>query len=799
MCHSRVPRGTVSQTNGSGQSTAWRGPANAGGKGFPVNTGGQISPPPDGALTLASVLAVFRRRRGLLLWPIAVLLAVALLASCFATRRYRATVEIQVQKQSGGAFGLESTVGGADSAGSTTDSLDYNMTLQTTAGVLRSPALAVVVIEAAHLEETPEYFAPTTETAAWHIAWPWSAKLEPLNVPLTRAPNRRYAAEKIFKSRLKVEPLAGTRLIDISYLDRDPARAARVANTIERVLADMLFQQRLTATLQGSSWLGGQLDELRSRAAEAEARAVALERGSGIFGADASRNVVLERLDSLNQTLTAAESNRILKQSIDQVAQSGSPEMISSLSGNSSTGSVASINNSLTLIQQLRAREAAVRAELAEGSVRYGPAYPKIAELQAELANISSSLAAETTRLGQRAHTDAEIAVREEEGARAAFEEQKRLATEQNSAVIAYQLAKQEADGSRALYEGLLAKLKQASVLEGLHAGNIALVSAAEAPPLNRPASPNMPLRVAVALAAGLMVGLGSAAWKELTDESIQSPAELEAMLGAPLLAVLASSKALVPARKRPQRLGAGDLALLPALHSPVPLPMLEQKLSPFSENLRSLRTALETLPGSALPRVVLVTSSLPGEGRTTVAVNLAASLAQSGVKVLLVDADLRRPMLHFYAQQSLPQGLATALSGPEDVPVQILSPSLPKLDILCGSEIPPLPSELIGSPRFSELVERWREEYEAVIFDSPAVLPATDAVLIGRHADAVLLVARSRKTPQQAFRRGLEALRQGSSRTVPIGIVMNDVPIDSSGFREYFGYGGRVYANETA
>jgi len=675
----------------------------------PINASSTLYPAAADALTLAAVFAMLRRRRALILLPLVVLLTAAALTCVFATRRYRASSEIQVQKEDGGAFGLESTVMGQGSATGSSDSLDYTMTLQTEAGILRSPALALAVIQTAHLESTADYFPRAGHTLfgnAWTAWLPWRKPLEALTVPLAQAPNRRYIAEKIFRSRFKVLPMAGTRLIEISYTDPDPARAALVANTAAGVLADMVFQQRFTATLQGSSWLSGQLDDLRAHTEQAQARAAALERGTGICGNDASRNVVLERLDSLNQVLTAAESNRILKESIDKVASSASPEFISSLSGNSSNGSTASINTSLSLIQNLRQQEAQVRSELAEGSVRYGPAYPKIAEWQAQLAGITGSIAAETVRLGQRAHTDWQIAVREEDSARAAFETQKQLATKQNDAVIAYQLARQEANSSRDLYEGLLAKLKQTSLLEGVRASNISVVSIAEEPSRSHPASPNIPLLLAVGLVAGSLLGLLIAVLVELTDESIHSLGQVEAMLGVPLLAVLPAIERLAPkAGQRPERRslksGRGENNLsLPAPRKPLPLPLpvLDRHSSVFSEGLRSIRTTLQLSHAAAPPKVILVTSCLPCEGKTTLAVNLAALFAQGGARVLLVDADLRRPILHHYGQSTSPAGLAMALSGPGSVPPQQPVASMTNLDMLSGSEVPPFPSELLGS-----------------------------------------------------------------------------------------------------
>ncbi len=229
-------------------------------------------------LTFLSLVLLLRRYRGLLAGMVTLGVLLAALSCVLSTKRYRATAEIEVEKEDGGAFGLESTIMTPDGAGTSGDSLDYNMTLQTEAAILRSPALALAVIEAEHLERTPDYFGNTSQGSHLQLSshLPWTRPLEPLQVPLADAPNRRFVAEKIFASLLKVTPTAGTRLIDVAYSDPDPIRAARVANAITRVLADMSFQQRFTATLKGSTWLAGQLDEREQRVKQAQARAAEL-------------------------------------------------------------------------------------------------------------------------------------------------------------------------------------------------------------------------------------------------------------------------------------------------------------------------------------------------------------------------------------------------------------------------------------------------------------------------------------------------------------------------------------------
>ncbi len=750
-----------------------------------MDTSRREKPRPADELTLSSLLTACGRRKRLLLWPPLTLLVLVAAAWPFSTRKYRAVATIQVQKQDGGALGLESAALGFDGSTMSTDALDYTMTLQTTAAILRSPQLALAVIERTGLEQTRGYFQPA-EKSAWSpvLAWPGttlrsltrSEPIEPLAVPLRDAPNRRYVAEKIFSRQLKIQPLTGTRLISIGYTDRDPRSAAAVANMIPVVLAEMTSREQLEATRRDASWLDSQIAIYRKQAEAAEARAAALQRSTGTFGPDAAQNIVLDRLQSLNQTLTAAESNRILKQSIDLVARDGSPELISSLSGNSSTGAVASMNTSLSLIQDLQAQRARIDAELRGASERYGPAYPEMSELQARRAGIDRGIQEETARLGKRAHTDRLVAEKQEQAARIAFEQQKQLAMRQNDAYIAYELARDEARSSQQLYEGLEAKLKTINVLEGMGATNVEVLSPASVPSHNDPVAPNMLLRMAAALLAGLVFGGMAAIHAEWRDDSVASPAALEELLGFALIAVLPR---FVTRQQQP------------GSRQPVAV-TLEQANAPYSEAMRCLRS--EFLRGNertTASETILVTSSAAGEGRTTVALNLALVLAQAGSRVLLVDADLRKPTLAALGPGSSPgtePGLATALSGPRGVSPRQPVARLPELHLLASSEEPPRTADLLSSGRMAELLRDWKQHYRYIVLDSAPVLGRADTTALVRLSDTTLVVAAHRSTQQTALRRTMDILQRHCPPDGRIGCVLNLVEEHGPEWKRYYG-----------
>jgi capsular exopolysaccharide synthesis family protein len=738
--------------------------------------------------TLADLLTVLRRRRGYLFAGIGGAFLLATAYCLFATPRFQATGEIEVQKESPAAFGLESSVTG-DSAASGTDSLDYSMTLETEARILQSHTLALRVIKDLKLETTRDYF-PARE-AGFHLpGWIffWKKPVEAPAINLDDAPNRRYVALKIFASRLKVTPETGTRLIEINYSDPDPELAAAVVNHLIQALTDYSYQARFRSTAQASEWLASQLTGLRQKTKLLQDKASRLQRDTGIYGEDASHNIVLERLDAMNQRVTAAESNRLVMEAIDHISQSGDPELISVLAGNIGAVGVPALNNPLALIQNLRGKEAEVRAEIAENNARYGSGHPRVAELQSELEGVERSIHEEVIRLGARTQENFEVAQAAENSAREAFDKQKALADQVSGKAVAYQLARQEAEGSRNVYEGLLAKLQEAGVLEGLRSTNLTVVNPGRVPPTQRPKSPNLPLSYAAALIGGLFLGCAGAVVSDFSDHTVRSLDGLERQIGSQLLGVLPQLRSGDRWRRLlPVKSGAPEVKREP-LFLPQDASHAGTLDARFVESLRSLRTSLLLLRTGRRSQVVLVTSSIEGEGKSKIAVNLAGMLAQLGARVLLVDADLRRPSVHEELSLDCGAGLGAALIGNGDPEIHIYD-ALKNLSVLCGQEPAPMPAELLASQRMSELLRRWRNEYDFILLDSPPILPATDALVLSQMSDITLLVARHGFTPKQAIQRTFATLRDQIPETCRMRVVLNGVHADSYDFREYYGY----------
>jgi succinoglycan biosynthesis transport protein ExoP len=752
-----------------------------------------ISAQPD-TLTLLDLWKTIRRRRWVVFSVMLVLLTIAIVLSIFSTRRYQATGEIQVQKDSSDALGLDSMIGG-EAAGAT-DALDANITLQTQAKILESQTLGLQVINQLHLVDTKDYqfhFSP--------IGWV-EGLLSPSGVPdpkataLENSPHKRDHALTIFKENTKIAPVTGTRLIEVSYTSSDPELAAAAVNSLIQGLVDYNFQTRYTATSQASEWLGKQLSDLRGNSEDLQKRVAELQRDSGVFtfggediqGKGIAYSTILDQLQQATANLTQAESNRVIRGAMYQAAKNGDPEMIASLSSSSlMSGSSSTVGNSLALIQQLRSQEANQKALISEVSAKFGTAYPKLSEMKANLDSIQQSIRAEQDRLVNQTKSDYDVAQQVENHLRSIFDDQKKSAEVLNNKAIQYELVHQEAEESRGLYERLLSRLKEAGVLEGLRSSNITVVEPGRVP--SKPSKPNIKLYLVGAIAGGLLLGVMAAFCFEVMDSKVRDLQVLSNRFGDALFGELPYERVRPGGRRESEGLIS-------------PLFTLVDPASAYSEELRGLRTAILLARGGAPPKVILVTSSLSGEGKSTLAANLATLLAQQGKRVLLVDADLRRPTLHNFFDAPNAAGLSNMLTGranevPEAKPVVEIEAAT-GLNLLPAGPIPPYPAELLGSEQMVSLLETWRSNFDFVVLDAAPVLPVTDSVVLAPLADQILLLARHGVTERAHLEKSFRLLR---SRTedVSIGIVVNAIKRSSEPYSYTYGYGEHAYGKGQA
>jgi len=730
--------------------------------------------------SLRDFVRVLNRRRRILRVTAAIVMALAILACIFMTRRFQATNIFEMQKSSSDDLDLSSMIGGDMGGGS--DSLSLNTDLQTQASILQSDTLALKVIKELNLEKN-EDFLPHFDPIAWTLGlFTPAGPADRPNAPLEEAPKRRARLLKVFSKHLDVKVDAGTRLIEVSFENRDPKVAAAVTNHLVQALIDYTFQTKYTATLQVSSWLEDQLSDLRKQSEDLQAKVAKMQQQNGIFGVGGTDlqgkpvvySPILDRLEQSSAMLTQSEMNRVIKESVYKIAQTGDAEAISQLAGTTLISqSGQGVTNSLTLVQNLRTQESTLKAQIGQDAAAYGPAYPKLIQERASLKAVQESLRDEVRRVADRARNDYEVANATENGAKTNYNKDVGEAEKLNDKTIEYMILSRESQETDDLYQDLLKRLKEAGILEGLKSSNLTVVDTALPPA--KPSRPNVPVILLVGLFGAFFLGGTMALITDAIDNKVRGTDEIESG-NLPLL---------------------GMVPQVNNLESTGKLLMLETRTSEFSEAVRRLRSSLLISRSGNPPQILLVSSGSPGEGKSTLSLNLASALAQYQKKVLLVEADMRRPVMKVRLGLHTNSGLSVLLANhSSDVAPEALE-NQPGLYVMPAGPTPPFPSELLGSPTLHALIKRWRQEFDFVVIDSPPVLPVTDVQILVAVADSTVLVARAGSTTRVGLQRAYSMLVQHvKDQSQPsIGVLLNGVATRSAAYYGYYGtYGYKNY-----
>ena len=692
-------------------------------------------------LALVDIVPLLRRRR---LWIVGFTLALIGLMALYCivcTPKYDSTGVVELKKDNTDALNLNSLNGGTSA---TVDALSTGMDLQTESQILQSETLAIHTIEALHLENTKDFISRPSLLGKVLSIGSKKQTVEPANTPLERSPVRRARDLKIFAANLKVKVESGSRLIDITYRSTDPAISAAVVNFLIKGLTDYTFETRLNATSEASQWLTGQLADLRHQSESLESNVLSLQQGMGVFSSgatDAQGNpqVYSSALDRLQQATTAlatAKTGRILKQAIYENAKAGGPDFISGLAGNS-MGQSQALNTSMSLVQTLRTQKATLQQQIDYNKAKFGDAYPTLKEQEASLRGIDDEIQRELDRVTGRAKSDFDVASEAERTSQANYDAARKEAELLNGKGVELTIDKQEAENVRSLYEDLLKRLKEAGILEGWRSSNIAVVDPGRVS--SRPAKPLVLLYLLGAAAVGIFLGLAAAFLADIVDGRVQDVGQIEAEF--PVLGVLPYVR-----EKESFAWLSGASANAPGL----------------LEALRSVRMSLMQRSALPAPRVVLVTSAVSGEGKSTFARSLAMILARQQRRVLLVDVDLRRNAVKRVGNAGSGAGLSELLVQQEISSGQGFMQSVPdlaNLTLLAAGDTSTDPLELLDSLRMRELLHTWRNMFDIVIVDGPPVLQVADVVPLAREADTTIMVVRAGFTPLLSLRRAFQML----------------------------------------
>ncbi len=753
--------------------------------------------------SLRDIIRVLRKRRSsIIAWTLGVL-ALTYLYCAITKNTYTSTAMLLVDKQGstgvdlGGLSGLASSLTGED---------DTKTELTTHATVLQNDTTTLMVIHQLGLDKVYEYRPGL-------FGWDRQIKAE-LGRPLEQAAATRERLLKIVEGHLKVEQTPDTRLITVSYTDQNPQRAADVANAYVNEYIHEYLMSHFQATARASDWLQIQLNDLKAKVADSQQKLSDYESktglsvlmleaggnssggggGGGLSSGGGTHIPALDKLAALNEELTAAEADRITKEAIYELTQTQSPEVVAGL-GTSALASAAGATvitegQGLSVLEQLRTQEAALRVQYGDYETKYGPNNPHLSEMQGQMAALNQSIKDELKRINERAKNDVELARKTEDGLRQAYNQQQAEVNKLNDNTIELEVLAGEALSNRDLYNSLFTRLQEASIQAGVSATNLDLVD--EARPTTTPTKPNWVLYPTIGLGAGLFLGVAFAFMRENLDESIVTAEQVEKIGLLPVLSYIPLVRADDLQRGKPIE---GTAAVNPLEQSL----LITRPNAPAAEAYRALRTAILLSSADEPLRVLLTTSPLGGDGKSTITYNLAVAFAQHGRRVLVLDADMRKSSAHTFFHVPKAPGLSEVLTGGisfTDAMVQ--HESLPNLCLLPSGTVPPNPAELLDSKRFDALLEEAKKQFDLILIDSPPVLMVTDPVILSTKTDGALIILRSQKTTKPVLKRAVEVLSRSYGRK--LGFVVNGMDTKSVEYYYTYGYyGDNKYYGEEA
>jgi polysaccharide biosynthesis transport protein len=549
-----------------------------------------------------------------------------------------------------------------------------------------------------------------------------------------------------FLGGLSIVPVRNSRIAEIRYSSTDPSFAAQAANALAKAYIQQSMELKFNTSKEATDWLSDQLAQQRKAVEASEAALQAFKEKNGTISvADSASNIVVARLTDLNSALTKAKTERINKESLYNQLRSAE-----------GTGAIDSLPVILSneFIQKLRSDLSDLQRQQAQLADRYGPRHAEMIKIRTAVESADAKLRLEIQKVIESVKSEYQAAVSEERSLQSALDSQKGEALSMNRRSIEASVLQRELDSNREIYESLLQRTKETGISSERRTTNIRLIDEAETP--RAPISPNVPRDMVVSFATSLLLAIGLAFGFEWMDSRIRTPQEMKNYLNAPFLG-------MVPAIARDTNSS--------------PNPLLTGTVAPnFAEAIKSIRTNVLFSSAEEGLRTLVVTSAGPGEGKSIVASNLAIALAQAGQRVLLIDADMRRPRVNEIFEIEEEPGLSNVLTGHAKTSEAIRRSSVSGLWLLPAGLIPPNPAELLASRRYVDFIASLDEHFDWAIIDSPPVLAVTDSAVAGKHSSGVMFVVASDKTSRHAAQ---EALAQLESANVHIiGTILNRVDV---------------------
>ncbi|MGE5646005.1 MAG: GumC family protein [Acidobacteriota bacterium] len=551
---------------------------------------------------------------------------------------------------------------------------------------------------------------------------------------------------------LKIRAHPNSRIIDITADSKDPALAAEFVNTLTHEFIDQNLESRWKTTQDTGNWLLRQMGDVRTKLEESEEQLRSYARDAGLVFTSEKNNVEEEKLRQLQEELSKAQADRVARQSKYEVAATAAPESLPDVLDDGS-------------LKESQSRLTDLRRQFADLTSALTAAHPKVKRVEAQIAALESALAAQRENIVRRIRNDYEAAVRRESLLTRECAEHVLLVSGQAGRVAHYNILKREVDTNRQAYDAMLQRVREAGIASAMRASNIRILDPAIPP--EAPYKPDLFHNTAAGLIAGTFLGLVYVVARERAGTNVQEPGDTAAFLGVPEIGLIPSAAADPARKRRLRRHDAGRLELV----------TWQRKPSAMAESFRGAIASILFTAGRERPKTLVLSSPSPKEGKTMVASNLAIALAEVGAKVLLIDADLRKPRLHQVFDLENETGLADLLRRPEPVkePLEGLlrATQIPNLTVLTSGRSTLAEAPLLFSNRVNDLLTLLRASFDLILIDTPPMLTMPDARVLARNADAVILVARANQTTKDNLQAACKKFQNDGSPL--LGSILND------------------------
>ncbi len=700
-------------------------------------------------------LAVVHKRRGMLLSCAGVALLIAVVYNYTTRPLFQATAQILIDRESPNVLPTKELVEGNQGGA------EY---FQTQFELLRGRMLAEKVVERLGLTKDAEFqtgplMSPWERIQRKFLGRNPASEVDKDGIPM--AP-----AAAALRSRLSVEPVKGSRLVNLRFNAYDPRLAAQVANALAQTFIEQSLEFRYTTSSEATGWLSERVEDQKSKVETAEKALQDYREREKIVNIEERQSLVDQKLSALTGAAIAARTERINKETLYNQMKALPSSQLESFP----------IVLSNSLVQSLRARISELQRQREGLSGTLGEKHPEMVRMATELKASEDKLRAEMQNVVRSIESDYRTAAQQEANLQANMEATKNEALELNRKAISYNVLKREVEANQQLFRELSNRTKEAGLESELRSTNIRVVEKAQVP--TKPVSPRKLRNYQLALLLGLGLGIGLCLLFEHLDNTYKTPDDVKSHLRLPFLGMV------------PDAVGHSGPAT--ARGGP-PVPHRSTQ-SGVAEAYRILRTNLIfSMPGTS-GRALLVTSANPGEGKTTTAINLAESLAHNGARVLVVDADLRRPTLHQRFSLQKTPGLSDLIVGKSQASQAIQNTPTKGLQVLPCGYIPPNPAELLGSASMAEVVRALREHYDWVLIDTAPALAMADTPVLCPLVDGLVLVVGAEIGSRPTVQRAVDQLQSVGGKI--IGVVLNKVDLERNAFyySQYYGEYYRSY-----